>query len=124
MYVGIYQTIDIDDRGVDRSTPSQRATTADAMQLPSRFTDVRAMSISASAPSSSATPDSGRPNDASVPARITSEARGTAATPLLVSISVSIIRSCWLSAMWTPAACATKSDAIERYNVLPSRLKL
>ncbi len=47
----------------ERSTPSQRATTAAAMQLPSRLTDVRAMSISASAPSSSATPESGRPNE-------------------------------------------------------------
>jgi hypothetical protein len=40
-----------------------------------------------------ATPSSGSPNVASVPDRMTSDARGTAATPLLVIISVSIIRS-------------------------------
>ena len=39
-------------------------------------------------------PSTGRLNVASVPARITSDARGTPATPLLVSISVSIMTSC------------------------------
>ena len=85
-------------------TPSHRATTAVARQLPSTFTDVRAMSRSVSMPSSSATPSAGRLNVATVPARITSAARGTPATPLLVSISVSIMTSCVPNGMWTSAA--------------------
>jgi len=40
-----------------------------------------------------ATPSSGRPNVASVPDSITRDARGTAATPLLVIIRASIIAS-------------------------------
>ena len=95
-------------------TPSQRATTAAARQLPIRFTDVRAISINVSTPRINATPSAGRLKLATVAARITSEARGTAATPLLVSISVSIIRICVPSGKWTPAACATKIDANDR----------
>src|SRR5579864_9186011 len=105
-------------------TPSHRATTAVARQLPSRFTDVRAMSISASTPSSSATPSTGRLKVARVPARITRDARGTAATPLLVSISVNIMVICVPKERWIPAACATNIEASERYSVEPSRLKL
>ena len=45
---------------------------------------------------------------------MTSEARGTAATPLLVSISVSIITSCWPRPRWMPAAWATKIEATAR----------
>jgi len=40
---------------------------------------------------------SGKLKVARVPERMTREARGTAATPLLVSIKVSIIGSCWAS---------------------------
>jgi len=54
---------------------------------------VRAMSISVSTPRMMATPSSGRPNVARVPDSITSDARGTAATPLLVIMSASIIAS-------------------------------
>ncbi len=82
------------------------------------------MSSSASTPSSTATPSSGNPNCASVPARITRDARGTPATPLLVTIRVSIMRSCWPTERWIPAACATKTEASDRYRVDPSRLKL
>ena len=82
-----------------KSKPSQRATTTVAMQLPKRLTEVRAMSISASAPRINATPEIGKPNVTNVPARITNDARGTAATPLLVSISVSIMSNCWLNVM-------------------------
>ena len=98
-------------------TPSHRATTAVARQFPSTFTDVRAMSISVSTPRITAIPSIGRLKRASVPARITSDARGTPATPLLVSISVSIITSCVPNGMATSAACATNiaaSDKIER----------
>src|SRR5205814_4880143 len=100
---------------VGNLTPSHRATTAVARQLPSRLTDVRAISMSASTPSNKATPSTGRLNVASVPARITKDARGTAATPLLVSISVSIIVSCVPKDRWIPAACATNIEASERY---------
>jgi hypothetical protein len=61
-----------------------------------------------------ATPSRGRPNVAGVPERITSDACGTAATPLLVIMSVTIIRTCVVSVIGTPAACATKTDAIAR----------
>jgi len=61
-----------------------------------------------------ATPSSGRPNVARVPDRITSEARGTAATPLLVIMSVSIINTCPVSVIGCPAACATKIEATAR----------
>jgi len=61
-----------------------------------------------------ATPSSGRPNVASVPERITSDARGTAATPLLVIMRVTIMRSWVVSVIGTPAACATKTDAMAR----------
>ena len=75
---------------------------------------VRAMSISSSTPRMSVTPSSGRPYIASVPARMTSEARGTPATPLLVSISVSSIVICCPTVSSTPAAWATKTAASER----------
>ena len=104
------------------NSPSQRAMTTVARQLPTRLMDVRAMSISASTPRITATPSSGNPNWANAPDRITSDARGTAATPLLVSISVSIMSSWVLSGMLMPAACATNTDANARYSVLPSRL--
>src|SRR5882672_9104981 len=96
------------------STPSQRATTAVAMQLPMTFTAVRPMSMIWSMPSRIAAPSSGRPNCVSVAARTTSAARGTPATPLLVSISVSIITSCWPIVIWTPASCATNTLASDR----------
>jgi len=84
------------------------------MQLPSTFTNVRAMSMMASAPSSSAIPATGKLNEASVPVSTTIADRGIPATPLLVSISVSIIISCWLTGMWIAAACAMNTEASER----------
>ena len=57
-------------------------------------------------------------------ASTTSGARGTPATPLLVSISVSIMISCWPMVIGTPAICATNTLQSERYSVDPSRLKL
>jgi len=61
-----------------------------------------------------ATPSSGRPKLTSVPERMTSDARGTPATPLEVSMSVSIMTSCWPVLSSTPAAWATKMDATAR----------
>ena len=75
-------------------------------------------------PSRMAAPSSGRPNCVSVAVSTTSAARGTPATPLLVSISVSIMTSCWPSVSATPASCATNTLASDRYSVVPSRLKL
>src|ERR1017187_4427037 len=94
--------------------PSQRATTAAARQFPSTLTAVRAMSSTASKPSRMAKPSTGRWNVVSVPTRITSAARGTPATPLLVSIRVNIITNCSPAVMCTLAACATNIDAMER----------
>src|SRR5262249_10135736 len=96
------------------STPSHRATTAVAMQLPITFTAVRPMSMIWSMPRRIAAPSSGRPNCVKVAARTTSAARGTPATPLLVSISVSIMTSCWPSVIDTPASCATNTLASDR----------
>src|SRR5450759_2937794 len=81
------------------------------------------MSRTASTPSKMANPSTGRRNAVSVPARITRAARGTPATPLLVSIRVSIITNCWPNVMWTPAACATNIEAIERYSVVPVEIE-
>ena len=53
-------------RRLEPSSPSHRAITAVARQLPTRFTIVRAMSISSSTPRITATPSSGRPNAVSV----------------------------------------------------------
>ncbi len=55
---------------------------------------------------------------------MTREARGTPATPFDVNMSVSNMMICWPNGMCTPAACATKIDARDRYTVVPSRLKL
>ena len=72
------------------------------------------MSISVSTPRMTATPAIGRPKLAKVPARITSEARGTPATPLLLSIRVSIMTIWVPKGMWTLAAWATKRAASDR----------
>jgi len=54
-----------------------------------------------------ATPASpGRPKLAQVAAMITSVARGTPATPLDVSMNITIMEICWPRVMWMPAACA------------------
>src|ERR1019366_4184753 len=74
--------------------PSQRATTALARQFPTTFSEVRAISRIASTPSSTAIPSLGRLKVDTVPARMMSAARGTPATPLLVSIRVSIMANC------------------------------
>src|SRR5205823_2697415 len=65
-------------------------------------------------PKITATPSSGSWKVANVPERITSDARGTAATPLLVSINVSTIGICCARLRWMPAACATNTAARER----------
>src|SRR5690606_16546857 len=49
---------------------------------------------------------------------------GTAATPLEVIINVNAIINCWPMLRSIPAACATNIDANERYNDVPSKLKL
>src|SRR5688572_32135014 len=55
---------------------------------------------------------------------ITNDALGTAATPLLVSINDKPISNCSPKDRSIPAACATKMLANDRYNVVPSRLKV
>src|SRR5688500_9892750 len=55
---------------------------------------------------------------------ITNDALGTAATPLLVSIKESPISNCSPNERFIPAACATNTDASERYKVVPSRLNV
>src|ERR1051326_3065692 len=88
-------SITVDEGVVFPSSPSQRAITAVARQFPRTFVAVRAMSINWSMPKMIHTGHAGKWNESTVPTRITSIARGTPATPLLVSISVSTITSCW-----------------------------
>ncbi len=79
------------------NSPSQRATTIVARQLPIRFTQVRPISISSSTPKIIATPIGPSPagrNVFNVANKMTSDARGTAATPFDVSINVSIMVIC------------------------------
>src|SRR5262252_8550907 len=75
-------------------SPSHRAMTTVARQLPRTFNDVRSMSSTASMPRMTRTGSTGNPNDATVPRRMTSAPRGTPATPLLESISVTSRRNC------------------------------
>ena len=72
------------------------------------------MSIRASIPRMMKTGSAGKLNAESMPSRITSVARGTPATPLLVSMSVKTITSCCSHPRCTPAACATKIEASAR----------
>src|SRR5439155_15292000 len=108
---------------------SQRATTTVARQLPITFTQVRPISINSSTPKIMATPIGPSPdgrNEFNAASKMTSDARGTPATPLEVSIKVNIIVICWPNDMCHPivvsAACATNTEAIARYNVDPVRL--
>lgn len=78
------------------------ATKAIATQFPEQIHYVRHMSMGASTPRISVMPSIGSRNVVRVPARITSEALvsiGTATTPLLVSMSVSVIVICVPSVM-------------------------
>ena len=76
--------------------------------------------MSSSTPKITATPMGPKPgtNVFKVARRMTSDARGTAATPFEVTMSVSIMTICWPIPMCTPvvasAACATKTDAMAR----------
>src|SRR5262249_48822299 len=97
-----------------RNDFSHRAITTVARQLPTTLTAVRAMSMSSSTPRMTITPSTGRLNEASVPRRMTSDARGTPATPFEVSISVSSITICCVNVSCTFAACATKIEARAR----------
>src|SRR5258708_5882484 len=77
------------------NSPSQRATTTLARQLPRTLTEVRAISSSASTPRMRKAPATGSLNDSSAATSTTNDARGTAATPFEVSMRISIIVICW-----------------------------
>src|SRR6266576_598301 len=77
---------------------SQRATTTVAKQLPITFTQVRPMSINSSTPKIMATPTGPSPDgtkEFNTASKMTSAALGTPATPLELTINVSIIVICW-----------------------------
>src|SRR4030095_8069285 len=93
-----------------------------ASVLPITLTDVLAISISSSIPRIAMIGHAGIPKDAAVAVRITNDALGTAATPLLVSINVMQIMICSPILKCIPAAWATKIEARDKYNVVPSRL--
>ena len=76
------------------SSPSHLATTAVATELPTTLVADRAMSRKWSTPRISSRPASGMSNCASVAAITTSDARGTPAMPLDVSIRISSIVIC------------------------------
>ena len=73
------------------NSPSHRAITQLAKVFPITFTDVRAISINSSIPKMAMTGHTGKPKEETVPNKIINDARGTPATPLLVSINVSPI---------------------------------
>src|SRR5437660_4285138 len=77
-----------------RSSPSHLATTAVAIELPIALVAERPMSRKVSTPRISSSPASGMLNWLSVAAITTSEARGTPAIPLEVSIRISSIVIC------------------------------
>jgi hypothetical protein len=79
-----------------------------AKQLPTRFTVLRGMSIRSIDAEDHGDRFEWQANEARVPERMRSEARGIAATPLLVIMSVSILRS----GGWPVRRCAV--DARER----------
>ena len=78
-----------------RVSPSHLATAAVASVLPITLVAERPMSRNWSMPMIRSRPASGMSKLASVAAITTSEARGTPAMPLLVSISSSSIVICW-----------------------------
>ena len=96
----------------------------EAIQLPITFSEVLPISISSSIPKTAERIIKGSPNWSAVAVRIISAALGIAATPLLVIIKVRHISSCCPIGISIPAACATKTAVRERYNAVPSRLKL
>src|SRR5262249_60261516 len=98
-------------------------------QFPIPYTQVPPMFISSPTPKIIPTPIGPSPdgtNELNAASKMTSDARGTPATPLDVSINVNIIVICWPNDMCQPmvvsAACATNTEAIARYNVDPVRL--
>ncbi len=82
------------------------------------------MSINWSTPRRRKIGSIGSPSCVAVPMSTTKDPRDTPAIPLLVSMSVSIIMTCWPALRCMPAACATNMAARERYRVPPSMLKL
>src|SRR6185437_9693437 len=106
------------------NSPSHFAITQLAKVFPITFTEVRAISINSSIPRIAITGHKGNPNEDTVPNKITKDARGTPATPLLVSINVSPMISWVVNGICMPAACATNTLASDRYKVVPSRLNV
>ena len=103
---------------------SHLAMTIVAVQFPITLTVVRAISIKTSMPSIKNTGVVGSPKLDRVPSNTTSAARETPAVPLLVSINTKHIASCSAIERLMPATWATKTQAIDKYNAVPSRLKL
>ena len=83
----------VDDGDSLSNSPSHFEITTVARQFPMTFTDVRAMSISWSMPKIIKIGSTGRLKLAAAPSKMTRLARGTPATPLLVSISVNTIKA-------------------------------
>src|SRR5262249_10223830 len=82
------------------SSPSHFATTAVASELPITLVAERPMSRNWSMPIMSSSPASGMLKLDRVAAMTTSEARGTPAMPLLVSISSSNMVTCCVTESW------------------------
>ena len=73
-------------------------------------------------PMMSRMPAAGRPNIGTVAATTTSEARGTPAMPLLVTIMTRSIITCSAKPRWMPKAWAMNRAASAWYIIEPSRL--
>ena len=100
--------------GVSRNSPSQRAMMTVARQLPRTLVAVSRHVHQLIDPEDDEHRLDRQAERRSVPSRMTSDARGTPATPLLVSISVSSIVSCCPIVISMPAAWATKIEASDR----------
>ncbi len=104
------------------NTPSHLATTTEAKPLPMTLVAVRAMSLISSTARSRASPPLPAGRNRRRRQDHHQEDLGTPAIPLLVSMKVNIIISCWPKDRWMWAAWAMAMEARTRYSVDPSRL--
>jgi hypothetical protein len=105
------------------NSASHRAITTDARQFPNTLTEVRAMSISSSIPRMMNTGSTGRWNDATVPRRITSAARGWRQAPVsrsAISAAVRLFSNNASSIAW-PEVPNTSESTLPNLTLASSR---
>jgi hypothetical protein len=109
---------------INQISRSHLATTYVAKQFPSTFTDVRPISIIASMAKIANAFSGSKPKEATVLTKIKNDAPRIPATPFEVSIKIKHICICCDKVRSTPQACATNTEASDKYKVVPSKLKL